>query len=402
MNQKELYALLDKYLADKATQEEIDSLTRYYNSFQQNDQWNASELGSKEAAEARMFERIKTRIKLNEWKETGVNEKDNEAGRASVVRITDGRKLFRFRRITAAACVILLLAVGAFVWFKHPAEKTVARTKSGNKLYKNDVSPGGNKAVLTLADGSTINLNDTPNGTLAQQGDVKVIKANGSVHYNASSAADNFLYNTVSTPKGGKYRVELADGTVVWLNAASSLYFPTAFSGRERRVEITGEAYFEVAQNKALPFIVGVNGAEVRVLGTHFNIMAYREESSLKTTLLEGSVKFVTGESANILEPGQQLQLLESGQARVEKAVDLEEVMAWKNGIFHFGGTDIGTVMRQLARWYDVDVIYSPKIDDRFYAEIPRNTKLSDVLTALQLTGKVHFEIDGRKIIATE
>jgi ferric-dicitrate binding protein FerR (iron transport regulator) len=191
----------------------------------------------------------------------------------------------------------------------------------------------------------------------------------------------------------------LPDGSQVWLNAASSLRFPTTFAGKERRVEITGEVYFEVAKNKAMPFIVSVYGAEIQVLGTHFDVMAYNDEPAFKTTLLEGSVKFVKDGNYTMLKPGQQSQLTKSGQLKVVSNVNLTTEVAWKNGFFDFEGLNFETIARQLSRWYNVEVIYDKKIDDLFYAEIPRNTKLSDVLKALELTGKVHFEIEGTKII---
>lgn len=300
----------------------------------------------------------------------------------------------------SAACVVGFLALSTFLWLKNNSKQSIAQIQVNNKKYKNDIQPGGNKAVLTLADGSTIVLNDAKNGVLTHQGNTKVIKQNGKLDYNASgSEANKIMYNTISTPRGGQYRVELPDGSEVWLNAASSLRFPTAFAGKERRVEITGEVYFEVAKNKAMPFIVSVNGAEIQVLGTHFDVMAYNDEPAFKTTLLEGSVKFVKDGNYTMLKPGQQSQLTKSGQLKVVSNVNLTTEVAWKNGFFDFEGLDFEIIARQLSRWYNVEVIYNRKIDDLFYAKIPRNTKLSDVLKALELTGKVHFEIEGTKII---
>ncbi|MDB5087420.1 MAG: FecR family protein, partial [Mucilaginibacter sp.] len=207
------------------------------------------------------------------------------------------------------------------------------------------------------------------------------------------------LYNTVSTPRGGHYQVILPDGSQVWLNAASSIRFPTAFTDKERKVEISGEAYFEVAKNKALPFVVKVNSSEVRVFGTHFNVMAYTDEAAIKTTLLEGSVQFSNGSASCMLKPGEQSELTKSGQVKVISGVDVDNAIAWKNNMFDFENTDIESVMRQLSRWYDVDVVYNKKVNDRFFAEIPSSSKLSEVLKALELTGKVNFDIQGRKII---
>jgi ferric-dicitrate binding protein FerR (iron transport regulator) len=237
---------------------------------------------------------------------------------------------------------------------------------------------------------------------LAAQGNTKVLKLNGRLTYQPSdSGAKTGLYNTIATPRGGQYQVVLADGSSVWLNAASSLRFPTNFVGKERRVEVKGEAYFEVAKNKAMPFVVVANGAEVQVLGTHFNVKAYDDEAVLRTTLLEGSVKFVSGSNTVTLKPGQQSRLKENGGVDVVNEIDVDKVVAWKNGYFDFDGESLETITKQLARWYDVEVVGTARIADQFYAEIPRSTKLSDVLHALELTGKVHFQIDGKKVTVT-
>lgn len=315
----------------------------------------------------------------------------------SVVRMWNGG--------IVAASLIGLLILGSYIWWETGSKKQIDKTQKIikqviSKPSKSDILPGGNKAVLTLADGSTILLEDAQNGLLSEQGKTKVLKLNGKIEYNASTLlTTEVLYNTISTSRGGQFHVVLPDRSQVWLNASSSIRFPTAFTGNERSVEITGEAYFEVVKKIAMPFIVKVNGAQVHVLGTHFNIMAYNNEASLNTTLLEGSVKFINGSTNSKLKPGQQLQLRKDGQVKVENGVYVAEVVAWKNGLFQFRSAEIEAVMMQLSRWYDVDVVYKNKINDRFYAEIPRNTKLSDVLQALELTGKVRFEIKGKKII---
>ena len=244
-------------------------------------------------------------------------------------------------------------------------------------------------------------LDDASNGNLAQQGNTKVIKLNGKLDYKASgSSASEILYNTISTPRGGQYQIELPDGSQVWLNAASSLRFPTAFAGKERKVEISGEAYFEITKNKSMPFVVKINEAEVQVLGTHFNVMAYNDEAAVKTTLLEGSVKFKSSDNTSTLIPGQQSQLTKDGKVKVVDGVDVDKVVAWKNGAFNFHGEDMDAIGRQLARWYDVEVVNNSKIEGLFYAEdIPKNIKLSEVLKMLQLTGEVSFKVEGRRII---
>ena len=304
------------------------------------------------------------------------------------------------RKIAMAASIAGLIVITAILLINKNTFAPIVKTQSNEHKFKNDVEPGGNKATLTLADGSVILLDDAKNGTLTQQGNAKVIKLDGKLLYDvASDNTNQVVYNTISTPKGGQYQLELPDGSLVWLNATSSVRFPTAFIDKERRVEITGEAYFEVSKDPGKPFIVSVNDAEVQVLGTYFNINAYNDEEEVKTTLLEGSVKFVNVNSSAILKPGQQSQLTKNGEVKVANNVDVEEVVAWKNGRFNFDNAGIESVMRQLSRWYDVEVDYNGKTDDLFIAEMRRDIKLSDALKALELTGKVKFEIDGKKII---
>ena len=304
------------------------------------------------------------------------------------------------RKISIAAAVLGVLLVATFLLLNKNTSNQVVKTESIDHRFKNDVDPGGNKATLTLADGSVILLDDAKNGILAQQGDAKVIKLDGKLLYDLTAInTKQIVYNTISTPKGGQYQLELPDGSMVWLNATSSIRFPTSFSENERRVEIAGEAYLEVAKNADKPFVVSVNGSEIQVLGTHFNINAYSDEEIMKTTLLEGSIKFVSGNDDHILRPGQQSQLTNDGTVKVVSKVDVDEVVAWKNGLFSFENAGIEATMRQLSRWYDVDVDYRGRPDDLFIAEMPRNIKLSDALKALELTGKVKFEIEGRKII---
>jgi len=301
-------------------------------------------------------------------------------------------------KIAAASC-IGILSLSTYLWFKNDTGKEIAKTEVNNKPYKNLSFPG-KTTVLTLADGSTIALDNDENGVLTKQGNTKLLKVGGKLVYNAMKEnGTEILYNKVTTPVGGQYQIELPDGSQVWLNAASSLYFPTSFAGKEKWVELMGEAYFEIAKSPSKPFKVKVNGAEVQVLGTHFNIMAYEDEAALKTTLLEGEVKFVKGSYHYRLKPGQQTQLAKNGGIKVVSGVNVAAVVAWKNGIFDFEGADIASVAGQLSRWYDVEIVFDKEINDLFYARIARGTKLADVLKALELTGKVKFEIDGKKII---
>ncbi len=311
---------------------------------------------------------------------------------------------FRRYRMIAAAVIIIIAGAGLYLLLTNRTNdrRDIAKT------IQNDVPPGSNKAVLTLADGSTIILDSAADGQLAQQGNAKISKTNeGQLAYNLinEKPTTEVLYNTLATPRGGQYRLVLPDESKVWLNAASSIRYPTSFTGKERVVEITGEAYFEVEKNEKMPFIVKIispsgDKGEVRVLGTHFNINAYDNEAVTKTTLLEGSVKVARDAAATLLQPGEQAQLAPDGFIKVVNDVDIDQVMAWKNGLFHFENADLETVMRQLSRWYDVDVIYQNKnINDQFFFEIPRSSKLSDVLRILELAGKIKFQIEGKRVI---
>lgn len=313
---------------------------------------------------------------------------------------------FRFNRWVirlAAACIIGCLISG-YYWLaaSNPHQITINRQLHhvGPTKFP-DVTPGTNKAVLTLADGSTLLLDDAQNGALTKQGNTTVLKLDGKIAYQAArSASKEVVYNKITTPRGGQYQIVLPDGSKVWLNAASSLRFPTAFTGKERRVEITGEAYFEIVHDETAPFIVAVQQATVQVLGTHFNVMAYDEEEVIQTTLLEGSVTFSSGNHSGTLKPGQQSKFSKSGNLKIEHVENVQDAVAWKNGYFHFENADIETVMRQLSRWYNVAVVYPDKATgERFFADIPRDIKLSDALKAIALTGKIDFEIQDSRII---
>ncbi len=312
------------------------------------------------------------------------------------------RSFSSWLRIAAAAAILFIALTSVYIWLK-PKQlgQQIAQSNkiSGNTEEK--IIPGGNKAVLTLSDGSSIILDSTNQGVLANQGNSKVMKLNSAtLAYSADNAKNQeVVYNTLSTPRGGKYQLILPDGTKVWLNSSSSIHFPTIFKGKERDVTITGEAYFEVAKNAAMPFRVTVkNNVEIQVLGTHFNIMAYDDENSINTTLLEGSVKISKGSLNKKLVPGQESRVNKSGDIKIVDA-DTEEVMAWKNGWFQFNADDIGKVMREISRWYDVEVVYEGKIPTgHFSGLVSRGNDISKVLKIMQ-AGGVRFKIEGRKVI---
>jgi ferric-dicitrate binding protein FerR (iron transport regulator) len=308
-----------------------------------------------------------------------------------------------------AAVLLLIAGIGAYLSLHNKTPSKPAATSSAKELTRQtrkDLAPGGNRAVLTLGDGSTIVLDNAKNGILAQQGNTKVLKLNGKLSYNPGNARhDETVYNTISTPRGGQYQIELPDGSQVWLNAVSSIRFPAAFAGNERKVEITGEAYFEVAKNAAMPFKVVIatpseNGTEIEVTGTRFNIMAYNDEAAVKTTLLEGSVKINQESKAVPLKPGQQARWHDKS-IKIIDHVDTEEAVAWKNGYFQFASASLQQVMRQIARWYDVDISYAGKVPERrFGGKISRDNNASEVLKVLELS-KVKFRIEDKRIIVT-
>jgi transmembrane sensor len=314
-----------------------------------------------------------------------------------------------------AAGTMLLMATAAYFLFnKKESVPEIVRTP---KPETKPVMPGGNKALLTLADGSVIVLDSAANGALSHQGKTIVLKKqDGELVYKSDSGNQEAVaWNTISTPRGGQYQVVLPDGTKVWLNAVSSLRFPAGFTGNGRVVELTGEAYFEVASltakggSRKVPFIVKIGtpsgtGGEVEVLGTHFNVKAYHDEAAIKTTLLEGlvTVKSAIGaasqEQSALLKPGQQAVLRPNAPLTIDHSPDLEEAIAWKNGRFQFANADVETVMREIARWYDVTIEYAGKIPaEKLEGEIPRNSNITEVFKILELSN-VHCKIAGRKI----
>ena len=304
-------------------------------------------------------------------------------------------------RIAVAASLLLCVGIG-LVLFKKEASKKSATIA---KIESNEIFPGGNKAMLTLADGSKIALDSKENGNLAEEQGVKIIKqGNGYLTYiDHGGTATAVGINTLETPRGGQYQVQLPDGTKVWLNSISSLKYPSKFSEKERKIELTGEAYFEVAKKiangKRIPFIVSTNQQQVEVLGTHFNIKAYANDEEVKTTLLEGSVRVAQNNLAKVLKPGEQA-IAKSNTAISIKKVDVEEVIAWKNGYFVFEDADIESIMESLSRWYDIDVIFKGEITkQKFGGAFPRTSNINDLLKYLETYRNVNFKIEGRRVI---
>jgi hypothetical protein len=297
----------------------------------------------------------------------------------------------------AAIITIILISGIGFIYLKSTENPALLTENSAQVIENNDVAPGGDKARLELADGSVIFLDQIEDGSLKSDKGIQITKQKGQLIYAVSSGtSNNITNNKISTPKGGQYQVVLQDGSNVWLNAGSSLRFPTAFLDAERIVELSGEAYFEIARNKDQPFKVKVGDIDVEVLGTHFNVMAYKDEKTINTTLIEGSVKVSKGGLSKTIVPGQQARV----QDEIELAnVNIEEAVAWKNGLFQFNNTSLEIIMRQLERWYDVNVSYENIPSTYFTGSISRDNNISKVLNMLDLTSDLTFKIEGKVII---
>jgi len=311
--------------------------------------------------------------------------------------------IFKMRRWSyAAAAAIAVLSIG--IYFANLSkQKNDDLISKSIVMPKRDIQPGSNKAVLTLSNGNKIVLDDTKNGVLNKQGNSAISKSgNGIIIKNDNANQDvtaNIALNTITIPRGGKYNITLPDGTHVWLNSSSSLTFPTVFTETERKVTLRGEAYFEVAKNKARPFKVDVNGKQiVEVLGTHFNINAYADEQNITTTLLEGSVKVNYHDKAILIKPGQ-MAINNWGPDLTVKDANTEEVMAWKNDYFIFNNENITSIMKKVSRWYDVDVTFKGNMSNiNFDGNYSRAKGLSSLLKNIELVNKVRFVIEERRI----
>ena len=375
MTDEEYLLLYEKHQANAATPEERARLAAYLATAQLPDlPWDAASMGEETATQAAIWGQLQPHLRPR-----------------------------RARRRGASLLALLLVgllagALGYVSWLRRPPVATAARPAT-RPAAPARLIPGRTQALLTLADGSTVLLDQARQGLLARQGGSRVLKtAAGQLRYAAGPGAAA-LFNTVATPRGGQYQLTLPDGSRVWLNAASSLRFPVAFGEGERRVQLTGEAYFEVAKDAAHPFRVSAGPAEVTVLGTHFNVNAYADEPTLTTTLLEGAVRVAQGEQQVLLRPGQQATAGPTGPVRVQ-AVDAQHAIAWKNGYFIFNDESIEGIMRQVARWYDVDVQYQGALAGKnFNGTVSRYQDAAAVLHMLELTGAVHFTTQGRRIV---
>lgn len=404
LQKEQFFKILEKYHAGNASREEIDFLEAYYQVFGLRDDYTS---GLEEGKRVLLKEDLKNSINENVL-----------AYQAAKIKI--GKKAVYKWSVSAAAAILIVTGLGLYFYYpersdlyqgsNHIKKENSVTGKVDKVVPKAAIVPGGNKAVLTLANGRKISLTDINNGMLADEANVRITKiADGQLVYNIlpdqqGISALKDQYNTIETPKGGRYQLQLPDGTKVWLNSASKLTFPSSFSSRNnRKVELNGEAYFEVAKDKTRPFLVKTKMQDVEVLGTHFNISSYEDDSVVKTTLLEGSVKII-GNNGNdkILLPGQQ-SIRTIDKLTVENIGTGQKTVAWKNDLFVFESDDIQHVMRMISRWYNVEVEYVGAIpENKFGGAISKFENISEVLKSLESTGRVKFRIEGRRLLVSK
>ena len=398
MQKEDLNDLLNRYRSGAVTEEERAFLENWYLHFRDTD--NKPEYSASHRAEDADSIWLSLQEDYeDELEYENVQEHNSEDEQAGKEENDEQAGLSLWQRITAAAAILIAVSFGLYFYL---AYKVNPHAEFAAHTIKQEIVPGGNNATLTLADGRKISLNDVKNGELARQSGIVVTKAaDGQLVYTVlrTPKQSKYLqYNTISTPNGGQYQVQLPDGTRVWLNSGSSLKYPALFSAKQRKVELNGEAYFEVARDKSKPFLVTTSRQTVQVLGTHFNISAYSDEASVKTTLLEGSVKVSAAKGQKIIKPGQQA-ILSEDLLEVQMA-DIEETMAWKNGYFRFNNEKIDDVLRKLSRWYDVQFQYEAMpSDEAFNGVISRSKNIGQVLKMLEKTKVIHFKTEGRRII---
>lgn len=376
MNETEILALLQKYQNGTLSDEDKDKLDAWY-----------------------LHKASASKLQLSEYE----LEDSYELLKSKLPLLQETKVIPVWTRVAVAASIALLLGTGIF-YFSKPKQQPVQVVEKPQ-----EITPGGNRGILTLSNGKQIILSDiSAKDIIAKEGKKEEVtikmNANGVITYiinpDADAPKENAdSFNTLSTPTGGQYNIVLADGTKVYLNAVSSIKYPTQFNGNQRMVELEGEAYFEVAKNKNKPFIVKSGDQSIEVLGTHFNVHAYHNESVVKTTLLEGSVAVNYRDQKAILKPGQQSNVSDNTTKIKIKEVDTEAAIAWKNGRFKFDNADLKTVMRQLERWYGVKVEYRGDVSDvRFNGGTFMNKNLSEVLKVLELSN-IKFKVEGKTII---
>lgn len=399
--------LIDRYMHDRLTREELQLLLKMAAAREDNpeltkalkDQWD-------QGKEEPVVFNAEHRVRLQELFENDRKERalHSPLSRALHPPFSSHIRTRTIRAAAVAACLLLLAgSIGYRLWQPGPSSASTEPIQTTAQRSA-DVQPGYTGAILTLANGEHIVLDSAANGRLAIQGNSEVIQQGGQLSYHSSlSGSAETVYNTINTPRGRQYVLQLPDGSRVWLNAASSLQYPTAFSGKDRTVTLNGEAYFEIAPDVARPFIVQVNGIKVDVLGTSFNIKSYDDEPSIETSLLSGAIRLRSGAHQQQLKPGQQALVQKETPAVITiRNTDEAGVLAWKNGYFQFGHTSVPLIMKQLERWYNIQVRYQGKIPEReFYGEMERSLPLSSILQFLE-KNHIHFTQQDHQLTVYE
>ncbi len=389
MQQEEVQKLVEKYLHNTASPKETEKLFQWYrNKMNTDSEWNFDALEDEENLKSFIFSKI------------------------DVPELAEKQKPFhhRFYSLAAASIVLMFMVSGLYFYLKKDQiETTPLAVKVAIKQKVEDIQPGGSKAILTLSDGKKIVLDDSQNEVVINQGGIKIHKnSKGIIVYSLSNLSNEqsstkgseiqTVYNTIQTPVGGKFQLNLADGSKVWLNSASSLRFPVFFSGDTREVELKGEAYFEVSKNADKKFSVRSGNQTVEVLGTHFNINAYSDEPAITTTLIEGAVRVIelNTKKSQILKPGEQSKVDRDIRIQIK---DTQAEVAWKDGYFYFENASIETVMRQLGRWYGITARYEAVLpENHFEGAIATNLTLLEVLEILQKSN-IHFRLEGKEVV---
>lgn len=385
MDEERISDLLEKLVAGTITLSEEGELHAWYNEYNQSDLVKGND--------ARVLDkREKKRLKRKIYK--ALSKQINGKTPGKVVPFYSKET---FIRKIAVAAILLIVAVGGLLVYNNIGVKKPS-VYVAKDISKQAIAPGHNGATLHLSNGKTIDLDTAKDGIIADQNGVQIVKKNGKLNY--VGKADDVIYNDIVTTRGQQWQLELSDGTRVWLNAASSIHYPLSFKGKERIVKITGEAYFEVVHNEAQPFKIQAGNIQIEDIGTELNVNAYTDEPSLKTTLVNGSIKISTGSGNRFLTPGQQaITLKDNNSIQVKKEVNVEEIISWKNGQIQFENESLQTIMRQISRWYDVNIKYDGDIPDKiFTGAISRKSDLSELLKILKFEG-VHFTLEGRTIV---
>ncbi len=374
MDTTQISVLAEKYLNGNATEVEKEALHDWYNHVNEGDTEIvvSAQADSLNETKARILSQLQQQIARDKKPETPVVP-------------------MRWKWLPWVAAAFIIITAGTYL-----LQQPFKQEKTSAVL---PIAPAGNKAMLTLGNGTVVDLNATTDGAITEQGGTTVNKQQALLIYDADNGGAQPAINKLSVPKGGKYRLILPDGTKVWLNAASELQFPTAFTGAERLVELKGEGYFEVAADAEQPFIVKTTGLRVEVLGTHFNVKAYADEPTINTALLEGSVKIMTATGSSLLKPGDLAKVAADNHISITQDADLNLAVAWKDGFFAFRNGDIAVILREIGRWYDVEINYEgPVTRRRFTGKVSRSYSLAETLSILEASD-LHFRQSGKKII---